>query len=137
MPIKDPSKYPKNWAQLSAQIKQEAGWKCENCQAKHHAIGYRLTNGRFIELPEGQAGDIEAERVEALGFSIIKIVLTTAHLDQNPGNNKRKNLKALCQKCHLDHDRPFNLKKIEKTRRVKKYGKHKTQYSLLLQQKLF
>jgi len=34
------------------------------------------------------------------------VVLATAHLDQDPGNNALRNLAALCQRCHLAHDRP-------------------------------
>jgi hypothetical protein len=34
-----------------------------------------------------------------------KVVLATAHLDHNPSNNKRRNLKAYCQRCHMLHDR--------------------------------
>jgi 5-methylcytosine-specific restriction endonuclease McrA len=33
------------------------------------------------------------------------IVLAAAHLDHNPTNNRPSNLKALCQRCHLLHDR--------------------------------
>lgn len=44
-----------------------------------------------------------------------RVVLTIAHLDQDTHNNDEANLKALCQQCHLAHDRPFNLlKKIAK-----------------------
>jgi len=32
--------------------------------------------------------------------------LATAHLDQDTGNNALRNLAALCQRCHLAHDRP-------------------------------
>lgn len=35
-----------------------------------------------------------------------RVVLATAHLDHNPGNNHQRNLAALCQRCHLAHDRP-------------------------------
>jgi hypothetical protein len=34
-----------------------------------------------------------------------KVVLATAHLDHNPSNNKARNLKACCQRCHMLHDR--------------------------------
>jgi hypothetical protein len=32
-----------------------------------------------------------------------------AHLDSNPTNNQLKNLRALCQRCHMLHDRPRHL----------------------------
>ena len=33
----------------------------------------------------------------------------TAHLDGNPTNNRLRNLRALCQRCHMLHDRPHHL----------------------------
>ena len=38
-----------------------------------------------------------------------KIALAVAHLDQRHENNHFDNLAALCQKCHLEHDRPYRL----------------------------
>ena len=38
-----------------------------------------------------------------------KIALAFAHLDQRHENNHFDNLAALCQKCHLEHDRPYRL----------------------------
>lgn len=32
------------------------------------------------------------------------VVLTVAHLDQDPANNSLENLRALCQRCHNRHD---------------------------------
>ena len=34
-----------------------------------------------------------------------KVVLTVAHIDRNRTNNRFWNLAALCQRCHLNHDR--------------------------------
>jgi len=48
------------------------------------------------------------------------VVLTIAHLDQDPANNELSNLQALCQRCHLNHDRPFNVTKSRATRCDKK-----------------
>ena len=38
-----------------------------------------------------------------------RVVLAAAHLDSNPTNNRLKNLRALCQRCHMLHDRPQHL----------------------------
>ena len=39
-----------------------------------------------------------------------KVVLTTAHVyDPAPENASLLNLAALCQKCHLNHDRAHHL----------------------------
>jgi hypothetical protein len=32
-----------------------------------------------------------------------------AHLDHDPSNNRQRNLKSLCQRCHMIHDRPHHL----------------------------
>jgi hypothetical protein len=38
-----------------------------------------------------------------------RVVLAAAHLDSNPANNRLKNLRALCQRCHMLHDRSHHL----------------------------
>jgi hypothetical protein len=37
-----------------------------------------------------------------------QIILATAHLDHDPTNSSEENLEALCQRCHLAHDRPYH-----------------------------
>jgi hypothetical protein len=37
------------------------------------------------------------------------VVLAAAHLDHDPTNNQLRNLRGLCQRCHLIHDRPHHL----------------------------
>jgi len=38
-----------------------------------------------------------------------RVVLAAAHLDNDPANNRLVNLKSLCQRCHMLHDRPYHL----------------------------
>lgn len=38
-----------------------------------------------------------------------KVVLTVAHIDRDRNNNKFHNLAALCQRCHLNHDRETSI----------------------------
>jgi hypothetical protein len=38
-----------------------------------------------------------------------RVVLAAAHLDHDPTNNGLRNLRSLCQRCHLIHDRPHHL----------------------------
>ena len=38
-----------------------------------------------------------------------RVILAAAHLDHNPGNNRQRNLRSLCQRCHMIHDRPHHL----------------------------
>ena len=51
----------------------------------------------------------------------VRIVLTVAHLDHDKTNNRFSNLAALCQRCHLGHDRKqhvFNRMYGRKTKYV-------------------
>ena len=38
-----------------------------------------------------------------------RVVLAAAHLDHDPANNRLRNLRSLCQRCHILHDRPYHL----------------------------
>ena len=75
--------YPPDWFEIAQLVKIEAGWCCEgspaypDCRASH-----------------GQAHPVTGSRV----------VLTVGHLDHNPANVKRANLKAWCQRCHVTYD---------------------------------
>jgi hypothetical protein len=46
---------------------------------------------------------------EAAQMRRTRVILAAAHLDHDPGNNRLRNLKSLCQRCHLIHDRPHHL----------------------------
>ncbi|MEL6171558.1 MAG: hypothetical protein AAFR02_06040 [Pseudomonadota bacterium] len=46
--------------------------------------------------------------------------MTVAHLDQQPGNQDRRNLKALCTVCHLRFDSRFRAK--QKRLKAEFYG---------------
>jgi hypothetical protein len=85
-------RYPPNWAQLSHYIRfVRAQGRCENCGAVH---GQR----RLLTDKHGV------------------VILACAHLDQNPAHNKHSNLRALCQECHLAHDRQDNSRRAAWTR---------------------
>jgi hypothetical protein len=100
----DKSKYPANWPQISIEIRRDrANWCCEWCGAKY-------------DLPHPMTGS--------------RVVLTVAHLgiDKPDGSKGDKsdtmdcrydNLAALCQRCHLNYDRPENIEKILRTRQQK------------------
>jgi hypothetical protein len=44
-----------------------------------------------------------------MNIRLTRVVLAAAHLDNNPANNRLANLRGLCQRCHMLHDRPFHL----------------------------
>lgn len=115
MPIskENKSKYPNNWKQISLDIRTKADNKCQFCGIENHSIGYRDKDGSFIELQPSHQVDID---IEENNLKLIKIVLTVAHLDHNPENNQLENLKALCQKCHLNYDKFHHLESRQKNK---------------------
>ena len=114
--------YPKNWNAIALAIKTEVNWTCENC-------------GRPCRRPGESDGDlcdrIEAEHIEwahdldnlvwddELGMvSVLKLTrftLTVAHLDHQPENCDRSNLRAWCSVCHCRYD----LKAMATKKRLK------------------
>jgi len=93
MPI-DYSEYPDNWQEISKRIRFErAGNKCEWCGAENHK-------------PHPITGS--------------KVVLTVAHLNHVKSDVREENLKALCQRCHLNHDRNRHIHSRKYGRLTKK-----------------
>ena len=89
MPI-DYNEYHKNWKKISQDIRiNRAKNKCEKCEAEN-------------KKPHPVTGSI--------------VILTVAHLDHDINNNDYKNLKAFCQKCHLNYDLNHHIHN-------RKYGK--------------
>jgi hypothetical protein len=90
-------RYPSDWPQLSISIREAAGWACEDC-------------GKLCRVPKEKLTDY----IERTGYPKKDVLqhpqrytLDGAHLDQNPGNSDRNNLKALCRVCHLNGDRKY------------------------------
>lgn len=116
MPIKPENKklYPKNWEKIRRQILKRAKNKCEFCGVKNYAIGYRDSQGAFVETTRN------SWHGEAVGLSkIIRIILTIAHLDHDPTNNNPQNLRALCQKCHNNYDKEHRAETRRKTKEMR------------------
>ncbi len=113
MPINYAEYHPK-WSLISYLIRYaRAGNKCEKCGLPNKAIIKRLENGSY-RMPFMSEWDAVHSRIrqkhttmtESLKYhDLTKVVLTVAHLDHNKHNNKFNNLAALCQRCHLHHDR--------------------------------
>jgi 5-methylcytosine-specific restriction endonuclease McrA len=88
--------YPKNWNEISLAVKEAAGWRCAFCGTPHRAIRLNRYDKPYL------------------------VILTTAHLDNNPQNNLDENLKALCQRCHLKYDRESHTRNLKRNLRRKK-----------------
>ncbi len=132
MPIRDSEKarYPRDWPQISAAIRERAGGRCEKCAAPN---GERIARGQGKDagtymLADGGATHC-AETGALLGYSrgseynaarVVKIVLTVAHLDHQPENCDPENLRAWCQRCHLRYDAKHHAGNAAKTRHGRK-----------------
>lgn len=95
MPIRpeNKSRYPAEWPLISLTVRASAGWRCEWCPAE-----------------QGKPHPVTGSRV----------VLTTAHVhDPAPENCAPGNLAALCQRCHLNHDRKQHLAVQAENRRAR------------------
>lgn len=96
MPIKPENRrrYPSYWKWLSHGIRfGRAKGQCE-CRGE-----CRRHKGRCDEIHMTPARHANG-----------RIILTVAHLDHQPENNDPRNLRAMCQRCHLTYDAPHRAK---------------------------
>lgn len=122
MPM-DRSKYPPDWDDISRKVREEAGNRCEWCGVENHALGARDLDGQWWSFDEiERISDAEIAAAFGCGYpKIIRIVLTVAHIhDPDPMNVERSNLAALCNRCHLNHDRPHHIANAAATRERKR-----------------
>jgi hypothetical protein len=105
--------YPSNWREISQNVRDAAAQMCEICGAPNCcAIRRKPKSAEFetVDYVDDGAGnmldtnDMDWPTLKSHGLT--RVVLTVAHLDHNTNNNDRGNLKALCQRCHLMHDKP-------------------------------
>ena len=117
--------YPIDWRELSASIRfRRAKGRCETCGRPHGRLVVHLGDGRWWDDEAGRWRD----GGPAGGFGVLKswphsrralsppgrttrVVLATAHRDHDPTNNDASNLAALCQRCHILHDREEHLRR--------------------------
>lgn len=100
MPIKDPSKYPDDWADIALAVKMEADWQCEMC-------------GKQCRRP-GEP------------FDTHKRTATVAHCNHIEEDCRPENLACACAPCHLRYDATHHAKNAAQTR-IEKYYKGQLQ----------
>ena len=101
MPINYSEYHPK-WSLISKLIRfRRAKNKCEWCKAENYA-SHPITGS--------------------------KVILTVAHIDHNKDNNRFNNLVALCQRCHLNHDKEQHAQ--NRKYGIKWKGKHQIKLEL-------
>jgi hypothetical protein len=99
------------------------GAKCERCGVpdwetivRHDEYpGWWFTLGGMAFDDKGKYhGYVRASEMSTPRF--VRIVLTVAHLDGQPGHDDDENLACICQWHHLNHDLPQHLRSARVTR---------------------
>ncbi|AOT25812.1 HNH endonuclease [Mycobacterium phage Tortellini] len=106
MPIRPENRgrYPRDWKQISEQIRFErAQSRCE-CEGEC---------GRGTHT--GRCPNIHGQPAYGTGS---RVVLTVAHLNHTPEDCADDNLRAMCQGCHLHYDREHHKQTAATTRRA-------------------
>ena len=118
--------YPIDWAELSWAIRfGRARGRCEDCRRPHRQVVRCLSDGSCLDEAIDRWRDGRRHRrrlpspAELAHSRTTRVVLATAHLDHDPANNRRGNLRGLCQRCHLRHDRPHHRAQRRLTRRLR------------------
>lgn len=122
MPIRPENRdrYPDDWPEISARVREEAGQKCECCRVPNGAMIRRGTTQDGVCVWRLCSDSVHEDGTDDSGVAVpdssedtcdysrpVKAVLTVAHLDHQPENCTRENLKALCQRCHNVYDAPM------------------------------
>lgn len=126
MPIKPELRwlYPIDWRELSAAIRfGRAAGRCEGCRRPHGAWVWHLGDGRWWDETAATWRDGRGRALAGSGpaptlagappyrLRRTRVVLAAAHRDHDPTHNRPTNLVALCQRCHLNHDRTGHLRR--------------------------
>lgn len=114
------------WRAARARILARAGDCCEQCGKPNGETIWvrrdrsgRWCNGNPVTAQwYGSTGEpVDRPATNELNqVYLIRVVLTTAHLNHIAGDDRDENLQALCQRCHLAHDRAWNFAQSRRTR---------------------
>lgn len=117
--------YPIDWPELSNLIRfRRAKGRCEHCARPHGRDVIHLGEGTWWDEETGNWRDGRGRRVRSIALPgelvrdqftlagidtpptlrVTRVVLASAHLNHDPGDNRPRNLAALCQRCHMIHD---------------------------------
>lgn len=124
----DYSEYPDNWlTEIRPAILERAGHKCEWCGVPNYAHIMRSKSNPEAYLVLHEDGIYYTQDGQPVRLTEIpddfwqledtKVILTIAHVyDKDKMNVDPDNLAALCQRCHLNHDRDHHIAKRRQNR---------------------
>ena len=121
MPM-DRSRYPTDWEAISKRIREREGNRCKFCGIENGSMGRRGRNGQWFEMDwiNQQSVTTLLKLFGSVPNTPSRIVLTVAHLyDPDPMNCADDNLAALCQRCHLNHDRAQHARTRAENARIR------------------
>ena len=104
MPIKPEMRgfYPVNWLEISRRVRFErAAGMCQGCCRPHGVTVRCLPDGRWFDATghiwrNGRGRPSRwPDLIETARMRQTRVVLAAAHLDHDPMNNRRRNLKSL------------------------------------------
>lgn len=120
----DPKNYPPDWHQLGKLVRERAGNKCEICGVPNGAIGQRDRYGEWHDERSIHCmnSDVGAHLFAGDFPAMVKIVLTVHHACTCDKKTCRdiSRWQLLCQKHHLNADRPHHLAVQKANREAKK-----------------
>lgn len=135
MPIRPENRdrYPRDWPQIAARIRDRAGDICESCGAPNgefirRAIAcdgtpvWRLAADPAFENGRSAVDGTEVPDTweDTCGYGRpVRVVLTVAHLDHQPENCADDNLRCWCQRCHNTYDAPMRRAGVKARARAK------------------
>lgn len=115
----NPADYHDDWTWIRQQILDQADHCCEWCGAPNGTVGDHNRDGHWVDLDTltHEYGIDFALDLDDCGYhdafppgsKPVTVVLTIAHLCQDKPCIDPCHLFALCQRCHLNLDRPHHL----------------------------
>lgn len=143
------AKYAQNWPEIREQILERAGHCCERCGVAEYSVGWRDKAGRFVPNrgsatldASGRGKWLHGEKLtyaeareyadhynccgkgrrqtDDEGRRWFVVVLTIAHLNHDPTDNRPENILAMCSRCHLRHDVGLHRRNAAATRRKRR-----------------
>lgn len=114
--------YGRTWRhEIRPMILARAGSRCERCGKPDRRLVWTVTGrsedgqlwmrwcGSRYEPWRDQFGRVlPLGRPQRVAARRVRVILTVAHLNHDPADNRPENLAALCQWCHLMHDRSYH-----------------------------